>query len=387
MNLKLLAATFSEGLLSFFSPCVLPLIPLYMSYLAGDNKTVDEEGNVHYRTGKVFLTTLFFVLGICLTFVLLAVSLNFVSAFLETYNEVISTIGGVLLIIFGLHELGFIRIDLLSRELRPKVELKLENMNCFKAFLFGFLFSLGWSPCIGPMLSNALLLASTSSEGYLHLAAYGLGLVLPFLITGLFTDAVLNFISKNRKFVSYVSKIAGIVLILFGCYMIKTAAVKINTAKTLESETSKEDIGTYLINYEFKDGEGNTVKLADHHGEYILLNFSATWCQYCEMELPDLEKFSEDGLAKCYIVMSPLNENNGMDDITKYLEENNLRVPVIIDEEGVLFYYCSISSYPTSYIIDPDGHFSCYSNGAMSLDGFHGFFDYAKGLYEASDKE
>lgn len=385
MNLKLLAATFSEGLLSFFSPCVLPLIPLYMSYLAGDNRTVDEDGNVHYQTGKVFLTTLFFVLGICLTFVLLGVSLNFVSAFLEAYNEVISIIGGVSLIVFGLHELGIIRIDLLNRELRPKLELKLEKMNCFKAFLLGFLFSLGWSPCIGPMLSNALLMASTSSEGYLHLVSYGLGLVLPFLVTGLFTDAVLNFISKNRKIVSYISRIAGIVLILFGCYMIKTAAVRINTAKTLQSDTSKEDIGAYLINYEFKDGEGNTVKLADHNGEFILLNFSATWCQYCEMELPELEKFAEEDLAKCYIVMSPLNENNGMDDIKKYLEENDLKVPLIIDEEGVLFYYCGISSYPTSYIIDPDGHFSCYSSGAMSLDGFHGFFDYAKGLYESED--
>ena len=125
MNWKLLAATFSEGLLSFFSPCVLPLVPLYMSYLAGDNRTVDEEGNVRYHTGKVFLTTLFFVLGICLTFLLLGVSLNFISAFLEAYNEVISIIGGVLLIIFGLHELGVLHIDLLNKELRPKIELKL----------------------------------------------------------------------------------------------------------------------------------------------------------------------------------------------------------------------------------------------------------------------
>ena len=385
MNWKLLAATFSEGLLSFFSPCVLPLVPLYMSYLAGDNRTVDEEGNVRYHTGKVFLTTLFFVLGICLTFLLLGVSLNFISAFLEAYNEVISIIGGVLLIIFGLHELGVLHIDLLNKELRPKIELKLEKMNYFKAFLFGFLFSLGWSPCIGPMLSNALLLASTSPEGYLHLVCYGLGLVLPFLITGLFTNAVLNFISRNRKIVSYISKIAGIVLILFGFYMIRTAAIKINTAKTLQNDGSKEDIGAYLINYEFKDSEGNIVRLSDSSGEFILLNFSATWCQYCEMELPDLETFAEEGLAKCYIVMSPLNETNGMDDITDYLKNNDLSIPLIIDEEGVLFYYCNISSYPTSYIIDPNGHFSCYSNGAMSLDGFHGFFDYAKDLYESEN--
>ena len=112
MDFKLLGATFLEGLLSFFSPCVLPLIPLYISYLAGDNKTADEEGNITYKTGKVFITTLFFVLGICLTFAILAFSLSYISLFLETYREVIYILGGTLLVIFGLHEIGVIHIDL-----------------------------------------------------------------------------------------------------------------------------------------------------------------------------------------------------------------------------------------------------------------------------------
>ena len=389
MDLKLLATTFLEGLLSFFSPCVLPLIPLYMSYLAGNNKSTDEEGNIRYQTGKVFITTLFFVLGICMTFVLLALSLSYISTFLEDYREVISIIGGVLLILFGLHECGIISIDVLNKEFRLKIDQKLNGMNPFKAFLLGFVFSLGWSPCIGPLLSGALLLAATSAKGYLYIISYGLGLIIPFLMTGLFTGAVLNFISKNKKIVSYVSKITGVILICFGLYMIWNASKDIKAAKELKNAANSkqsEDASSYLFDREFKDIEGNKVVLSDLKGEYVLFNFSATWCMYCDMELPDLTEFSKEGLAKCYVVMTPLNENGGMEDIEKFAEERDLEIPLLVDEEGVLFYYCGVSSYPTTYVIDPDGEFLCYASGAMSKEGFEGLLDYAKGLYEEKAK-
>ena len=384
MDYRLLGATFLEGILSFFSPCVLPLIPLYMSYLAGDNKETDEEGNIRYKTGKVFLTTLFFVFGISLTFVLLSLSLNLFSSFLDRYNEVISIIGGVLLILFGLHECGLIRIDILNKEAKLRFEPGLKKMNYFNAFLLGFVFSLGWSPCIGPMLANALLLASTSSMGYLCIVSYGLGLVIPFLLTGLFTNAVLGFISRNRKLMKYVNVIAGIVLILFGCYMIREGAVKIDSAKKLNEvyNGDEEDVQEMLMNYEFEDINGKPIRLSDYEGEYILLNFSATWCTYCDMELPDLAEFAKSGQAKCFVVMSPLNESNGIDDIKAFAEERDLEVELLIDKEGVLFYYCGVSAYPTTYIISPEGEFICYANGAMTLEGFEGLLDYAKQINE-----
>ena len=123
MDLKLLFGTFLEGLLSFVSPCVLPLIPLYMSYLSADAREEDEEGNVTYKTGKVFITTLFFIAGICLTFFLLAVSLETFRTFLDRYREVISIIGGTLMIVFGLHEVGLIHIDLLDKDFRFRPDL------------------------------------------------------------------------------------------------------------------------------------------------------------------------------------------------------------------------------------------------------------------------
>ncbi|MBQ6333614.1 MAG: redoxin domain-containing protein [Erysipelotrichaceae bacterium] len=379
-----MSGIFLEGLLSFFSPCVLPLIPLYMSYLAGENRQTDEEGKVTYQKGKVFLSTFFFVLGICLTFVLLSLSMNALSSALERYAKVISIIGGTLLIVFGLHECGLIHIDILNKELKPKIKLSLQKMNSFKAFLLGFVFSLGWSPCIGPLLANALLKAATSADGYLYILAYGLGLVIPFLITGLFTEKVLNFISRNRKIVRYVMIIAGVVLMIFGVTMIRDASRQIASMEELVQHSQQndddKDIGNYLINYEFEDTDGNSLKLSDYKGKYLFLNFTTSWCTYCKMEIPEYQAFAENEEVECFYVMAPINESNGKEDIVNFVKENELTLPVIVDADNVLFYYCGVNSYPTTYIIDPDGYFVCYASGAMSLDDFNSFFAYAKDL-------
>ncbi|MCR4855464.1 MAG: redoxin domain-containing protein [Erysipelotrichaceae bacterium] len=385
MDLQGLSGIFLEGILSFFSPCVLPLIPLYMSYLAGEHKHTDEDGITHYEKAKVFLSTFFFVLGICLTFFLLCLSLNFLKDLLDRYGQIISIIGGTLLVIFGLHECGLIHIDVLNREWRPGFKVGLEKMNFLKAFLLGFVFSLGWSPCIGPLLANALLMAATSSAGYLYIVVYGLGLIVPFLITGLFTEKVLDFIGRNKKIMRYVMILAGVILILFGVYMIHDASRQIMAMKDLasgSSESRTEDIGAYLIDHEFKDVQGNRVRLSDYKGKYLMLNFTTTWCTYCKMEIPEYQEFAKNEEVECFYVMAPVNEGNGRADIDAFVKENDLQLPVIIDADNVLFYYCGVNSYPTTYIIDPEGHFICYANGAMSLDGFNDFFEYAKGLSE-----
>ena len=397
MDYKLLSGIFLEGLLSFLSPCVLPLIPLYMSYLAGDYKQIDEDGNVKYKTFKVFLTTIFFVLGISLTFVLLSVSVNYLKTYIEKYSEIISIIGGTLLIIFGLHQTGIIHIDFLDKEFKFKSNLNLNNMNYLKAFLLGFVFSLGWSPCIGPMLANAILLASTSNQGYLYIIFYALGLIIPFLITGLFTSSVLNYLNKYKNILSYVLKIAGIVLICFGVYMIYNASKTIVATKNIEnnishitdntdtsensetdeSEMTTEDLEKYLYNYEFVDRDGNPIKLADYSGKYIFLNFSASWCTYCHLEIPTYKLFSENEEVYCFYVMSPLIEHN-QGDIEKYLEEYNVEVPVIIDDDGVLFYYCGISGYPTVFVVNPEGKFITYVPGVLGIDNFNSLLEYCK---------
>ena len=169
MNYSLLSGVFLYGMLSFLSPCILPLLPLYLSYLTGDGKRTDEEGNVHYDSVKTSVSALFFIGGIALTFILLSFSVGFISRYISSYSEDISLIGGTILIVFGLHQTGLIHIDVLEKEFRIKTDLQPGKMNYLKAFLLGFVFSLGWSPCIGPMLANAILLAATSSEGYLYI--------------------------------------------------------------------------------------------------------------------------------------------------------------------------------------------------------------------------
>ena len=394
MDIRLLAGIFLEGILSFLSPCVLPLIPLYMSYLAGENKQVDEEGNVHYNKGQVFVTTVFFVLGIAVTFVLLAASLKALEGFLSTYGEVISIIGGTLLIIFGLHETGIISIDVLNRQLKPKLELN-GKMNYLKAFLLGFVFSLGWSPCIGPLLANAIFMAAGNPQGYLYILAYALGLIIPFLACGLFTSTVLNFLKAKKELFRKVMIIAGIVLIGFGVYMIADASRKIALIKQLEptvaesgesEEEEIEDIAAYLYNYEFKDISGKTMKLSDYQGRYICLNFATTWCTYCVAEIPDYLAFSENEEVEALYVMTPLQEKNGITDIEKFLQEENIVLPVMIDEQGVLFYYCGVSSFPTTYIISPEGEFLVYVNGQLNGDGFTSLLEYAKEIYENQDQ-
>ncbi|MBR5754643.1 MAG: redoxin domain-containing protein [Erysipelotrichaceae bacterium] len=379
-----LLGVFLEGLLSFLSPCVLPLIPLYVSYLAGDSKETDEEGNVTYNRLHIFIMTLFFVLGICLTFVLLSLTASLLGSYVGRYSEIISIIGGTLLIVFGLHQTGVIHIDILEKELKLKMNSLTEGMNHLKAFLLGFVFSLGWSPCIGPMLANAILLATTSND-YMYIIVYGLGFVIPFIVTGLFTSTILNLINRYKNIMKYTLIAAGLIMICFGSYMIFNASRTIAGYKELNTvgtddgpaSNSSEDIQEYLISHEFLNTDGETVRLADYKGQFIFLNFTTTWCTYCAEEIPIYEEFSKNDEIKCFYVMSPKNEYTN-DAIEKFVKEKSITVETINDTEGILFYYCGITGYPTTYVVSPEGKFILYAAGAMDLERFNEMLAYAK---------
>ena len=379
MNLTYIGI-FLEGLLSFLSPCVLPLLPLYMSYLAGEDKTVDENGNVKFKTVKVFISTIFFVLGICFTLALLVASLNYIKEFLERYREIISIICGTILIVFGLHEIGLIHINVLDIEKKLNINLHLNKMSFFKAFLLGFIFSLGWSPCIGPMLANALMLAATESSGYLYIVFYGLGLIIPFLITGLLTSTILNFINKKKNIMKYVLKIAGIIMICFGIYMIGNSSKDIVQIKNRIDDPEK-----YLMNHEFKDQNGAVICLSDYKGKYVIVNFTTTWCTYCKEEMSDYYEYanSVDDVV-CLYVMSTSTSGVSEDELYKYINDN-VKLKVIIDENNELFSYNNITSYPTKLVISPEGEMLGIQPGAMSVDTFKSFMDYVKQLTEKTD--
>ena len=211
---------FLQGLLSFFSPCVLPLVPLYIGYLAGGAKTVDEDGVIHYRRSKVIVNTLFFVLGVSFAFFLLGFGFTAVGKFFSGNRVLFARIGGVLVILFGVLQL--FGSNVFTREHRLPFRLSRFSMNPAVALILGFTFSFAWTPCVGPALTSVLLMAGssqTSLKGFLLIGVYTLGFILPFLAAGIFTAQLLGFFRKHMKVVRYTVKIGGVLLILMGVLM------------------------------------------------------------------------------------------------------------------------------------------------------------------------
>lgn len=155
---------FIEGIISFFSSCIIPLIPLYMSYLAGSARTVLEDGTVVYKRKTTLFHTLFFVLGISMSFFLLGLSFSAVGLFFQDVRHILLIVCGVLIILMGLFQIGLIRIPFLQKERKLSARINLKKMNPGVAFVLGFLFSFAWTPCVGPALSSVLMMASSGSS-------------------------------------------------------------------------------------------------------------------------------------------------------------------------------------------------------------------------------
>lgn len=210
---------FIEGLLSFLSPCVIPLIPIYMSYLAGNAKQIDENGQITYRRLTVFLHTMFFVLGISFAFFLLGMAFTALGSFFQTNQLLFTRVGGILIFTLGLYQVGLLDFKFLQRERKIRLNFGKRNMNPLAAFIMGFTFSFAWTPCVGPALSSVLILASGAKSaliGNLLVLLYAIGFIIPFLLLGLFTTQVLNFLKTRKNFLKYTVKLGGIILIIIG---------------------------------------------------------------------------------------------------------------------------------------------------------------------------
>lgn len=220
-----LIAAFFAGLASFVSPCVLPLVPAYLSYLAG--VSLKDGSKDEHAKQKIFLNSFFFVLGFVVIFALFGVIIN--SLFFNvSYNltQTISKIGGIIIIIFGFFTLGIVRLDFLEREYKLKPAQT--RYAYLTSFIFGATFAVGWTPCVGAILGAILTLAFTSpGSSFGLLLIYGLGLGIPFLITGAFTAQASSFIKKHGRAMSYLNKAMGIVLIIIGILVFTGNLVKL----------------------------------------------------------------------------------------------------------------------------------------------------------------
>ena len=212
MNSVAILTAFVGGLVSFLAPCVLPIIPGFLAYLAGSGTQ-----GVAPKRKEIFLNSVFFVLGFSIVFALLGVLLNTVLLSVAPSVQVwLSRIGGILIIFFGLYLLGLIHISYLDRDHKIGVKRKFSS-KYFTSLLFGFAFAAGWTPCVGPVLGVILgLAASAPGSAFLLLLSYALGLGLPFLLVGWFTAEATAFIARFGSAAVIINKIFGAILIVLG---------------------------------------------------------------------------------------------------------------------------------------------------------------------------
>ena len=349
---------FLQGLLSFFSPCVLPLLPVYIGYLSGGTLSKDESGTWHYNGKKVMLNTVFFTIGVSFAFFLLGLGLSALGRFFSGNQMLFARIGGIIVVMFGLYQLGFFgKSELLSGEKRLPFDVSKMTMSPLVALIFGFVLSFAWSPCIGPVLSSVLIMAASAgsaASGFMLIGVYTLGYIIPFLLVGVFTTSLLEFFGKHRNVVKYTTKIGGIVLILMGILMftgkmngitsylsrisgsntvnveekadkteemaeenVKTAENTEITADTTEEIAGTEETSTNVSanedeaendseaeglfpapEFTLTDQYGNEHTLSDYKGKIVFLNFWATWCPPCKAELPYIEELYKEYSAK-----------------------------------------------------------------------------------------
>lgn len=408
---------FLQGLLSFFSPCVLPLIPLYIGYLSGGTGVKGEDGRIYYKRSKVMLHTFFFVLGISAAFFILGLGVSALGTFFNEHHLLIARIGGVLIAVFGLYQLGiFGKKDLLETERRLPVKLNAVAMSPITALVMGFTFSFAWTPCVGPALTSVLLMAAsaeTQAAGFALIGVYTLGFVLPFLGVGLFTTTLLQFFKNHMNVVRYTVKIGGVLMILMGILMISgkmndmtgylseiTSSGEETTEKesTENEENIEEDTGEEkeisgqqndadesveeqeseqavipAIDFTLTDQYGNSHTLSDYKGKTVFLNFWATWCSPCQAEMPDIQKIyeeydteGEDVLIVLGIAAPGYGNEKSEEEIKDFLEENGYTYPVVMDTGGNIFSQYGVYSYPTTFMIDRDGNVFGYVTGQLT---------------------
>ncbi len=213
-------AAFIAGLLSFLSPCVLPLIPAYFSFITGlsvDELTAD---NKKIRQ-KVIMSTLAYVAGFSFIFILFGASASFLGGLASQYSWVIRYLGGGIVLVFGLHLLGIINI--MGFQFEKRFHVKKKPLHLFGTFVIGMAFGAGWTPCIGPMLGSILIVASnqeTILKGVWLLAVYSAGLALPFILISIFINSMLSFMKRATKLIGILNKVSGVLLIIIGLLLI-----------------------------------------------------------------------------------------------------------------------------------------------------------------------
>ena len=204
--------TFLEGIASFISPCVLPMLPIYISYFAGKEDS---------KTSRALLNSIGFVIGNTIIFILFAIIASYAGALALGIQKYIKILFGVVIIILGLNYMGILKIKFLNKENR--IKKKIDDFTFFKTILFGMMFSISWTPCIGSFLGSALLLLANKQnilQGILLMLVYSIGFGIPFIISAVLIEKLKNFYNLIKKNYKIIKIISGVLLIVMGVYVI-----------------------------------------------------------------------------------------------------------------------------------------------------------------------
>lgn len=227
-------ASLLAGILTFISPCILPLIPVYITLVTG--LSIEELDN-RKNLLSVFLSSICFVLGFTTVFVFLGLSVTIIGQFFLNNIDILRTVGGIIIIIFGLHLLGIFKIKLLYKQFGWMDKIK-RTSNYFTIYLIGCAFAFSWTPCVDPILASILIMAATQgtiAKGTFLLLIYSLGLAIPFILTALFVSKFLTLFNSLKKYYKVIEIISGTLLILMGILIISGGfnKITINVMKVL----------------------------------------------------------------------------------------------------------------------------------------------------------
>jgi cytochrome c-type biogenesis protein len=390
LNLYNIPIAFIGGLLSFLSPCVLPLVPGYVSLISGVSidRLKDEGESGASARRAVIINSLAFNAGLSIIFLLLGTTAGWIGSAL-TSNIWVRLIGGLVIIVFGLQLIGILKISAFYKDTRFFSQQKPRGI--FGSMMLGMAFAAGWTPCIGPIMGGIIGLAAVSGgwkSGLILSAFYAAGLSLPFLITGLGINKFLGFYSKFRHHLHKVEVFSGIILIAIGVLVMSNKVTllassrlagwlpnfesKINLAPA--AQPSNAGTNKAATDYkaapdiEFPTLDGGSLRLSDLRGRVVLLNFWATWCIPCRSEIPTLSAMQKEMEVSGLTVIG-VSYDDSADMVAEFQKDIRQDYKVVLGGKEVES-KLPATPLPTTYIIDREGRIRQTIIGEKDRAGF-----------------